>query len=142
MASPLARFAAMAAVACMLTIAVAQTQEPADPAAQESAKSWLALIDAGKYPASWDAAGSIFKKRITKDNWAAAVKGARTPFGALKSRTLKSATPATTLPGAPDGDYVVLQFDASFEHKEAAVETVTAMRDTDKAWHIAGYFIK
>jgi hypothetical protein len=42
----------------------------------------------------------------------------------------------------PDGEYVVFQFNTSFEQKAAAVETVTAMREKDGTWHVAGYFIK
>jgi len=48
----------------------------------------------------------------------------------------------TTLPGAPDGEYVVFQFNASFDQKAAAVETVTAIREKDGTWHVGGYFIK
>jgi hypothetical protein len=36
---------------------------------------------------------------------------------------------------------VVFQFNASFEHKAAAVETVRAMREKDGTWHVGGYFI-
>ena len=49
---------------------------------------------------------------------------------------------STTLPGAPDGEYVVLQFDTSFEQKAAAVETVTTIREKDGTWHVGGYFIR
>lgn len=48
----------------------------------------------------------------------------------------------TSLPGAPDGEYVVIQYKSSFENKKAAVETVTPMRDKYGAWRISGYFIK
>jgi hypothetical protein len=48
----------------------------------------------------------------------------------------------TELPGAPDGEYVVFQFDTQFEHKRAAVETVTPMRDPDGSWRVSGYFIR
>jgi hypothetical protein len=45
-------------------------------------------------------------------------------------------------PGAPDGEYVVFQFNTSLEQKSAAVETVTAIREKDGTWHVGGYFIK
>ncbi|HEX3698552.1 MAG TPA: DUF4019 domain-containing protein [Polyangia bacterium] len=35
----------------------------------------------------------------------------------------------TTLPGAPDGKYVVIQFATSFERKKEAVETITPMQN-------------
>ena len=70
------------------------------------------------------------------------MRNARTPFGALKSRKVKSTQYTTTLPGAPDGHYVIVQFDTSFEHKAAAIETVTPMKDPDGSWRVSGYFIK
>lgn len=48
----------------------------------------------------------------------------------------------TSLPGAPDGKYVVIQYDTSFENKKAAVETVTPMLDKDGKWRVSGYYIK
>jgi hypothetical protein len=48
----------------------------------------------------------------------------------------------TTLPGVPDGEYVVVQFDTSFEKKKTAIETVTPMKEPDGRWRVSGYFIK
>jgi hypothetical protein len=60
----------------------------------------------------------------------------------MVSRTLKSASYAKSLPGAPDGEYVVIQFDATFEKKQSAIETVTPMKEPDGRWRVSGYFIK
>jgi hypothetical protein len=48
----------------------------------------------------------------------------------------------TSLPGAPDGRYVVIQYKTSFENKSSATETVTPMLDRDQKWRVSGYFIK
>lgn len=37
---------------------------------------------------------------------------------------------------------VVIQFDATFERKAQAVETVTPMLDKDGQWKVSGYYIK
>jgi hypothetical protein len=66
----------------------------------------------------------------------------RKPLGSLVSRKLKSAKYTKTLPGAPDGEYVVLQFATSFTNKKEAVETITPMLDKDGKWKVSGYFIK
>ena len=66
----------------------------------------------------------------------------RTPLGSVISRTLKSQQYLTTLPGAPDGEYVVIQFDTSFTNKASALETITPMLDKDGAWRVSGYYIK
>ena len=110
--------------------------------AQSAAITWLALTDAAKYGPSWDEASSLFKASITKANWESALKGARAPLGALKTRKLRAATFTRTAPGAPDGEYVVIQFDTQFQNKAAAVETVTPMREKDGSWRVSGYFIK
>jgi hypothetical protein len=117
-------------------------QESGKKAAQDSVESWLSLVDSRSYATSWETAASIFKSAITRDKWQAAVQSAREPLGQLKSRTLKNSASTSALPGAPPGDYVVFQFDALFEKKSAAVETVTAIRETDGTWHVGGYFIK
>ncbi len=110
--------------------------------AEAGARAWLALVDAGKYGESWDEAAAVFKASIDRAQWEKALGGVRSQLGALKSRKLASARFTTSLPGAPDGEYVVIQFDSRFENKAAAVETVTPMREKDGSWRVAGYFIK
>ncbi|NMQ19556.1 DUF4019 domain-containing protein [Candidatus Competibacter phosphatis] len=110
--------------------------------ARKSANSWLALVDAAQYGQSWDEAATLFKSAVTKQEWMKAVQSTRAPLGALKSRTFKTATFTRSLPGAPDGEYVVIQFDTRFENKAAAVETVTPMRQKDGAWKVSGYYIR
>jgi hypothetical protein len=122
--------------------ATGQTAQKPEQLAQKSAEAWLALADAGKYAETWDEASQIFKSSVTKDAWLSALKGVRTPLGAVQARTLRSATYTTTLPGAPDGQYVVIQFDTSFQNKKSAVETITPMLDKDGKWRVSGYYIK
>jgi hypothetical protein len=110
--------------------------------AQAAANSWLALTDAAKYGPSWDEAASYFKAAVTKANWETALKGVRSPLGVVKSRKLRAATFSRTLPGAPDGEYVVIQFDTQFQNKAEAVETITPMHEKDGSWRVSGYFIK
>jgi Protein of unknown function (DUF4019) len=136
------RLAVVVALASALNVLSVVAQEPATKAAQTATEAWLTLIDNQSYAASWTAAASGFRTRITQEQWETAVQGARAPFGPMKSRILKSATARTTLPGAPDGEYVVFQFNTSYEHKAAALETVTAVRDTDGLWRVGGYVIK
>jgi hypothetical protein len=135
---------ALAAIITLLLCAsaAAQAQQKPEQLAQKSAEAWLILVDSGKYAQSWDEAAQVFKSAVTKDQWQSALGTVRTPQGKILSRTLKSATYTKTLPDAPDGEYVVIQYDTNFEHKQAAVETVVPMRDKDGEWRVSGYFIK
>jgi hypothetical protein len=131
------------ALALLLSICSAvQAQPKPEQLAQQSANAWLALVDSGKYADSWQEASQLFKAHVTKEQWQDALRATRDPLGKMLSRKLKSATHKTTLPGAPDGEYVVIQYETSFEHKQSAVETVTPMLDKDGKWRVSGYYIK
>jgi hypothetical protein len=108
----------------------------------DSARAWLTLVDAGQYDKSWDQAASLFKESLSKDQWVQSLKTAIMPLGKVISRTSATTTYTTSLPGVPDGKYVVIKYDTSFENKKSAVETVTPMLDKDGKWRVAGYFIK
>ena len=113
-----------------------------EPEAIQAAKTWLALADSEKYAESWETASALFKKAVTPQDWRRAMEAVRVPLGKLVSRKLKSAEYKTALPGAPDGEYVVIQFETVFENKKGAVETVTPMKEKDGVWRVSGYFIK
>jgi Protein of unknown function (DUF4019) len=46
-----------------------------------------------------------------------------------------------SLPNAPAGEYVVIQYETQFEHKANAIETVTPLREKNGSWKVSGYFI-
>ena len=107
-----------------------------------AAENWIAMIDKGEYAESWEEAAEYFKTAVSQNQWVNLLQGVRKPLGKLNSRTVKSKTYKTSLPGAPDGEYVVIQFTTSFENKKSAIETVTPMKDKDGKWRVSGYFIK
>jgi len=110
--------------------------------AQKSAEQWLALVDAGNFEESWNTAAEYFKTAVPEDHWEHSLNAVRKPLGDLVLRKLKNVKYATSLLGAPDGQYVLLQFDTSFKNKMSAVETVTPMLDKDGKWRVSGYYIK
>lgn len=110
--------------------------------AQDAAQAWLTLTDTARFAQSWNESAMLFQAAITQQDWEKAIARVRTPLGALQSRTLKSAVFTRTLPGAPDGEYVVIQYQAKFANKAAAIETVTPMHEKDGSWRVSGYFVK
>lgn len=113
-----------------------------DPAAERAALDWLALVDAGDAGRSWSDSASLFRDAVAEEQWSRALTAARGPLGPVRTRTLHAAYPATELPGAPDGQYVVFEFHTQFERKRAAVETVSPMRDHDGKWRVSGYYVR
>ena len=116
--------------------------DSSESAAETAAVTWLALVDGGNYYQSWATAADYFRKSISRTQWVARVGAVRDPLGALKTRRLLSAREAHSLPGAPDGDYVVITYASGFANKAEATETVTPVKETDGHWRVSGYFIK
>ncbi len=110
-------------------------------AAQAVVRDWLRKLDSADDAGTWESAASVFKAAVSASAWQQAAQSVRAQLGPVRARTEKSATFARSLPGVPDGQYVVMQFDAAFEKKAKAIETVTVARDRDGAWRVAGYFV-
>jgi serine/threonine protein kinase len=106
------------------------------------AEGWVAGIDAGNYGQSWKDAAKFFQSAITESAWVAALEGVRKPLGTVKSRKILAVNKANSLPGAPDGEYFLIQFDTAFAAKAEAVETVTFKLEEDGVWKAAGYFVR
>ena len=117
-------------------------EDTSEKSATAAAETWLGHIDAGEYADSWHEASAYFQGAITEQAWVALLNGVRTPLGHRLSRQLTQVQHTTSMQGAPDGDYVVMQFDTRFEHKQAAVETVTFLQEKQGEWKAAGYYIK
>lgn len=120
----------------------APAQQRVERVAQQSAEAWLAPTDSGTYGESWQQSASLFKAVVTQSQWDTAMRASREPLGKVVSRKLLSAAYTHSLPGAPDGEYVVIQYETRFEHKQSAVEIITPVLDKDGKWRVSGYFIK
>ena len=107
-----------------------------------AAEEFLLLVDTSQYAQSWDVAASFFKNQVPKETWVKQISSVRPAFGKVTNRLILKAQHMSQLPGAPDGQYVVLQYDTTFENKRKATETITPMLDKDGNWHVSGYFIQ
>jgi len=107
-----------------------------------AAERWLSMVDNAQYAESWESTSELFKNAVRLEQWKQSMQAIRAPLGQIVSRRVSIKTYATSLPGAPDGEYVVIHFDTTFENKKAAVETVTPMMDKDGVWRVSGYYIQ
>jgi len=121
----------------------AQSNEQAVDAAKQAAQEWLDLFDARKLEATWENASPYFKSQISAEQWVARIEQMRTQrsvLDSLRSRSLVAARYTTSLPKAPDGEYVVVQYEGQYAD-ESWAETVTLKKGSE-GWRVAGYFMK
>lgn len=107
-------------------------------AADAVSKQWIALVDAGQYAESWQAAGKLFQANMPQQNWVQALTSARTPLGKATSREMTGHEAKTDIPGAPAGQYALVGFATNFETKSDIIETVTLYLE-DGQWKVVGY---
>ncbi len=124
----------------LLPASAIASEQKKNAAAQEAGK-WLALVDGKQHRESWKRAATLFRQQLSAEQWQQAITAARRPLGNMTSRKLMAATYATSLPGAPDGEYVVLQYKTAFKNKKNAIETVTPMFDNGQ-WRVSGYYVR
>lgn len=109
--------------------------------AEAAAHEWLRAVDEGDYAAAWALSSSLLREAIEPAELAQALENGRRGFGSVVSRERLGAVSTTTLPGAPDGNYVVFTFQAQFENKKDGIETVTP-RLEDGVWKVSGYYVR
>lgn len=129
-------------LACAMTLftAISHADEKTEEAVTV-ARQWLALVDAKEYKKSWEEAAPYFQEHVALPLWEQQIAAVRKPLGKVTSRELMRAQYATALPGAPEGEYVVIQFKTNFADKPDSIETVTPMM-ADGSWRVSGYYIK
>ena len=106
-----------------------------------AAKTWVGLVDAKRWDDSWATAGTLFKSQMPQPRWALTIAPVREPLGAVSSRVVNGVTKSKSLPGAPDGEYEIVQFETTFANKADATETVVLSHEAT-GWKVDGYFIK
>ena len=122
-------------------VGLASADEKAEKAALASSAKWLTLVDKGDYSKSWEQTAGIFRKMVTKLEWQTKLDTFRKPLDKVSERKIKSKLYTKTLPDAPEGEYVVVQYETVFANKQTVIETVTAMLEKDGKWKVAGYYI-
>jgi len=108
---------------------------------KHSSKQWFVLIDAGKSSGSWKTVAKYFRTAISREQWPHSLGAVRRTLGDLASRKLKSATYTKSIPGQPDGEQMVLQFETSFANSKMPYEMVTPKLDWHGKWRVCGYRI-
>ncbi|MBL1147118.1 MAG: DUF4019 domain-containing protein [Pseudomonadota bacterium] len=135
------------AVMIFVTANVAKAEDAvqvdsAKDAVLQAVHTWLQLVDREKYSESWEGASAYFKAAVTQEDWTHSLSAVRKPLGNTLMRKLTVSEFLTELPGAPDGNYLVVLYETVFQNKQHAVETVTFMQEADGHWRVSGYFIK
>jgi hypothetical protein len=112
-----------------------------EAAAASAARDWLKLIDSAAYGKAWDECAPAFRERVSRQQWVEGLPKNRAEFGAFKSRTMNGTAYRSSIPGAPEGEYVMVRFASDFEKNPAAEEIVNLTLQAG-AWRPVGYLLR
>lgn len=105
------------------------------------ARAWIRDIDAGNPDAAWEASSALLQQSMARNDWQKAVKPLAA-FGAVEMRVPTSVAFSIKLPGMPDGQYAVVNYDTRFVGKAKTVESVILRREADGYWRGVGYRVQ
>ncbi|HYJ04380.1 MAG TPA: DUF4019 domain-containing protein [Chthoniobacterales bacterium] len=103
-----------------------------------AALEWLALVDAGNYPAAYAMEPERLRAATTEEQFIRSMEGRRAPFGRVLSRSFIGAAFTRKLTGSPDGRYESILFRTSFENKKLAAERVILSHESGQ-WRVVDY---
>ena len=107
-----------------------------------AAETWLQLVDAGETSNAWNGVSAYMKATIDQGQFQKALAAIDSALGKVARRELGSTQLLSSMPSAPDGQYVVLRYEAERERKKSAIETVIPMLDVDGKWRVSGYDVR
>ena len=134
---------AFVCVALLMPLLVrAQPTQEDEREAAKAASAWLELLDAGRVGESWEQMSPFVKNSVSKADWEQVLPNVREILGKVHNRRPMASERIGSLPGMPDGDYVVLRFLSHCEKKAEAVETMIMCKDNDGSWRAATYVFR
>lgn len=115
--------------------------ETTGTAAEREFERWVAFVDTQDYTRSWAEASPAFQQAVSEADWAKAAADVHEKVGALRSRSSLMTTITANLERAPDGTYAIVDYKASYEKLDDAVERGTLRLDDGK-WRVVGYLVR
>lgn len=111
--------------------------------ALEKTQQWLSFLDADNLDKCYETAAPFLKSSINKEKFHQAILNAQKVIGGkVNSRKFLSMAHKESLPNAPAGNYMVIQYNSVLSNGNKALEVITPMIDKEtNQWKVAGYYI-
>lgn len=123
-----------------------QQQSPENPEAVEEARqaaeAWLELTDSGSFDESWNEAASLLQDEVSQDEWTSQSEDIVNQVGSIEERNFMGGQYQENIPNLPEGDYVIMQYEATPSDLDQKLMEVIATTKEDGEWKVAGYTMR
>lgn len=109
--------------------------------ALSKAEQFVSLVDGGEYRTAYLSSSELLRLSTPEDEWIVERRLSERLLGHVLERKLVSLKARDTYPGLPDGDYLVVYFEAQTEFKVKAAEVLLLCKSADR-WEVCSYRLK
>ena len=109
--------------------------------ALQQAEQFVSQIDNQDYHAAYNATSELFQLSSSEREWISGREITVKILGPVHDRRLVSVKARDSYPGLPDGDYVIVYYEAQTEKKTKAAEVVLLSYIADN-WQACKYSLK
>ena len=106
-----------------------------------AAEHFARIIASGNSNTAYTQASPLLRLAQDEQEFATAIERAHQLLGPVQQRQLTALRTIGIYPRFPDGDYLIVQFEARTMHKDKAAE-VMLLRHQDGVWLVADYSIR
>lgn len=107
----------------------------------QAAKDYVEGLDKEQYSQSWSKGDELFQKIVAQDEWSKMLNISRKRLGKANARRGKLQQPTSNPPGLPQGAYMVIEYETSFENAPQSIERLTLRRGNDGKWRVLTYHV-
>ena len=105
------------------------------------AEHFTATVDSGDFQAAYWQGSVLLQRSADEQEWIRDMTRLRDLLGPVEQRSLRAIRSVATFPHLPDGDYLILHYDARTIYKEKAAEVILIVRQNN-IWSVCAYSIR
>ncbi len=132
---------AITSIYILLSAAIGHSSVLLSADAVTAAERFARMIDSSNSSAAYSQASPLLRLAQSEQEFAAGIERAHLLLGPVQQRQLTALRSIGTYPRLPDGDYLIVQFEARTLYKNKAAEVIL-LRHQDGAWLVADYSIR
>jgi len=137
----IAATAALALVFYLVFIATTGSAGLLSEPAVAKAREFAQMIDSRKAEAAYAQASTLLRVSRDQQEWSQTINRSYALLGPVQERTLVAVRSVQTFPKLPDGEYLIVQFNAQTAHKSKAAEVIL-LHQQGSDWLVADYSIR
>jgi hypothetical protein len=109
--------------------------------ALNQAEQFIALIDNQEYKTAFNNSSLLLQTLTSRQEWIAERGRSVELLGSVQDSKLVAIKARSSYPGLPDGDYLIVYYEARTERKEKAAEVLLLSKNAN-LWSVCSYRLK